>query len=63
MKVIGEEQITRYHVEFTEAEARYLRSIGFLPPRVTHGQPALLWATHEELEQVRGLLNVDRFKP
>lgn len=54
MKIIGEEIIVRYHVEYDEQETLALKDIGLLPP---HAEPrARLWSTKAEIDAVKPLL-------
>ena len=54
MKILAEETVTRYHIEFDEEETVLLRRIGLLPP---HAEAcACLWATAAEVETARTML-------
>lgn len=54
MKILAEETVVRYHVEFDEAETVLLKRIGFLPP---YAEPrARLWSTVAELEITKAAL-------
>ena len=54
MKILSEETVIRYHVEFDEAETVLLKRIGFLPP---YAEPrARLWSTAAELEETKAML-------
>jgi hypothetical protein len=54
MKILDEETVVRYHVEFDEAETVLLKSIGFLPP---YAEPrARMWSTKAEIDTVREML-------
>lgn len=51
MKILAEETVVRYHVEFDEEETVALQRIGFLPP---YAEPrARLWSTAVELEETK----------
>lgn len=52
MKVLANDLVRRYHLQFDAYEASLLRSIKFLPPRETP-EPADLWCT---LDEIHGLL-------
>ena len=54
MKILAEETVVRYHVEFDEKETLVLKLIGWLPP---HAEPrARLWSTKAEIEETEKLL-------
>lgn len=54
MKILAEEFVARYHVEFDEEETILLKSIGFLP---TYAEPcARLWSTKNEIEDTNELI-------
>jgi hypothetical protein len=54
VKILAEERIRRYHVEYDEAETVLLKRIGFLPP---YAEPqARLWLTHAEIEETKVML-------
>lgn len=54
MKILDEEIVVRYHVEFDEKETLALKAIGWLPP---HAEPrARLWSTKTEIEATKELL-------
>ena len=54
MKILAEESVRRYHVEFDEEETVLLKRIGFLPP---YAEPrARLWSTYAELEETKTML-------
>lgn len=49
MKILAEETVVRYHVEFDEEETRILKRIDFLPP---HAELcARLWITQAEIDE------------
>jgi hypothetical protein len=49
VKILAEETVTRYHVEFDEEETLILKSVGFLPP---YAEPrARLWSTQEDIDK------------
>lgn len=55
MKILAEETIVRYHVEFDERETSILKSIGLLPP---YAEPrARLWSTQAEIDETKQLLH------
>ena len=54
MKILAEETIVRYHVEFDEEETGLLKAIGLLPPYAS--TPARLWSTKVEIEETATLL-------
>ena len=54
MKIIEEEIVTRYHVEYDAEETRLLKSIGFLPPYAK--SPARLWSTKAEIEDTNEMI-------
>jgi len=54
MKILAEETIVRYHVEFDEKETLMLKAIGFLPP---YAEPrARLWSTQAEIDETSKML-------
>lgn len=54
MRILAEETVVRYHVEFDEAETLLLKRVGFLPP---YAEPrARLWSTESELEDTKATL-------
>ena len=54
MKIIDQETVVRYHVEFDEEETLILKSIGFLPP---YAEPrARLWSTQAEIDDTNELI-------
>ena len=54
MKILAEETVIRYHVEFDEEETALLKRIGFLPP---YAAPrARLWWTSAEIEEGKAVL-------
>lgn len=54
MKILAEETIVRYHVEFDEEETNLLKACGFLPP---YAEPcARLWSTKTEIENTEAVL-------
>lgn len=54
MKILAEETVVRYHVEFDEEETILLKSVGFLPP---YAEPrARLWSTKVEIEETNRVL-------
>jgi hypothetical protein len=54
MKIIAEETVVRYHVEFDEEETILLKSLGILPP---HAAPrARLWSTMAEINETHALI-------
>jgi len=54
MKILAEETVVRYRVEYDEEETALLKSTGFLPPYAT--SPARLWSTAAEIEETCVLL-------
>ena len=54
MKILAEETVVRFHVEFDEEETLILKLIGFLPP---YAEPrARLWSTKAEIDDTAELL-------
>ncbi len=53
MKILAEETVVRYHVEFDGDETRILKRLGFLPPYAA--PPARLWSTQAELDDMTKL--------
>lgn len=54
MKIVAEETVTRFHVEFDEEETLLLKLVGFLPP---DAEPrARSWSTHAEIFDIAGML-------
>ncbi len=54
MKILEEEIVVRYHVEYDEEETILLKSIGFLPP---YAEPrARLWSTKAEVEETNKMI-------
>lgn len=54
MRILTEEVIVRYYVEFDEDETLLLKRGGFLP---TYAEPrARLWSTRAELEETKAAL-------
>jgi hypothetical protein len=54
VKILAEETVTRYHVEFDEEETRILKLVGFLPP---YAWPrAQLWSTQAEVDETKLVL-------
>jgi hypothetical protein len=54
MKILAEETVVRYHVEFDEEETVILKLIGFLPP---YAEPrARLWSTQAEIDDTNKLI-------
>lgn len=60
MKILAEETIVRYHVEFDAEETGLLKAIGFLPPYAL--TPARLWSTKAEIEETETMLAKAREK-
>ena len=60
MKILAEETIVRYHVEFDVEETALLKAIGFLPPYAS--TPARLWSTKAEIAETETLLAEARTK-
>lgn len=55
MKILAEETVVRYHVEFDEEETRILKIAGFLPH---YASPrARLWSTQTEIEETTRVLS------
>lgn len=54
MKILAEQTVVRYHIEFDEAETTLLKSIGFLPPYAE--ARARLWSTKTEIEETTVIL-------
>jgi hypothetical protein len=58
MKIIDQETVVRYHVEFDEAETLILKQIGFLPP---YAEPrARLWSTQAEIDETNTMIAAAR---
>ena len=57
MKILAEETVVRYHVEFNEEETALLKAIGFLSPSYAETR-ARLWSTDAELEETKMLLTI-----
>ena len=54
MKILSQENVVRYHVEFDEEETALHKAYGLLPP---YAEPcARLWLTAIELEESKALL-------
>lgn len=54
MKILDEETVVRYHVEYDEEETIILKTIGFLPP---YAEPrARLWSTKAEIDSTDAML-------
>ncbi len=54
MKILDEETVVRYHVEYDEEETVLLKLIGWLPP---YAEPrARLWSTQVEIDETAKLL-------
>lgn len=54
MKILAEEIVVRYHVEYDEQETLVLKRVGFLPP---YAEPrARLWSTKAEIEDTNAML-------
>lgn len=47
MKILEEETVVRYHVEYDEEETKLLKRIGFIPPYAA--TCARLWLTEPEV--------------
>ena len=60
MKILAEETIVRYHVEFDAEETGLLKIIGFLPPYAS--TPARPWSTKVEIEATATMLAEARVK-
>ena len=60
MKILAEETVTRYHVEYDEEESNLLKAVGFLPPYAT--VPARLWSTQEEINATDAMIAEARQK-
>ena len=58
MKILAEETVVRFHVEFDEEETLALKSIGFLPPYAE--SRARLWSTQAELDETQVALTQAR---
>jgi len=54
MKILAEESVIRYHIEFDEEETALLKGIGFLPPYAE--ARARLWSTAAELEETKVMM-------
>lgn len=54
MKILANETIIRYHVEFDEEETLLLKSTGLLPPYAA--SRARLWLTQAEIDDTRAVL-------
>jgi len=58
VKIIDQETVVRYHVEFDEEETVILKLIGFLPP---YAEPrARLWSTQAEIDDTNALIGKAR---
>jgi hypothetical protein len=58
VKIIGEETVVRYHVEYDEEETILLKIIGFLSP---HAEPrARLWVTAAEIKDTEKLITTTK---
>ncbi len=58
MKILEEEVVTRFHVEFDEEETILLKLVGFLPP---HAEiRARLWSTKAEITEMKAMLKHPR---
>lgn len=54
MKILDEEIVVRYHVEYDEEETILLKAIGFLPP---YAEPrARLWSTKAEVDETKKMI-------
>lgn len=54
MKILEQETVIRYHVEYDEDETLILKLIGFLPG---YAQPrARLWSTQAEIDATNAML-------
>jgi hypothetical protein len=54
MKILAEETVVRYHIEFDEKETILLKAVGFLPP---YAEPrARLWSTQAEIDETKKIL-------
>ena len=58
MKILAEETVTRYHVEYDEEESNLLKAIGFLGPRAM--VPTRLWSTQAEIDSTNALIAAAR---
>lgn len=54
MKILAEETVVRYHIEYDEQETLLLKRVGFLPPYAE--QRARLWSTQAEIDDARVML-------
>lgn len=54
MKILAEEIVVRYHIEYDEEETVLLKSIGFLPPYAE--ARARLWSTAVEVAETKDML-------
>jgi len=55
VKILAEETIVRYHLEFDERETSILKSVGLLPP---YAEPrARLWSTQDEIDAFKQLIH------
>lgn len=54
MKILDEETVVRYHVEYDEEETVLLKLIGWLPPYAE--ARARLWSTQTEIDETSKLL-------
>jgi hypothetical protein len=61
MKILADETVVRYHVEFDEEETVLLKRVGLLPP---WAEPrAQLWSTTAELEEAKQMLTKEKERP
>jgi len=60
VKILAEETVIRYHVEYDEEETKLLKAVGFLPPYAI--SPARLWSTKEEIDATDAMLADARLK-
>lgn len=58
MKILEQEIVSRFHVEYDEAETAILKQIGFLP---AYAEPrARLWSTQAELDVTQEIIDRQR---
>lgn len=54
MKILAEETVVRYHIEFDEEDTDLLKAIGFLPPYAE--ARARLWSTKAEIDETEAMI-------
>jgi hypothetical protein len=58
VKILAEETVVRFHVEYDEEETLLLKAIGFLPPYAE--ARARLWSTQAEIDSTAQLITDKR---